>query len=60
MHKSIAIIYFSRTDSMLKISFFPLVCVLGLTACSGVPLESYAPVVDTYSVDLAKYNQDIA
>ena len=45
---------------MLKITSFPLVCVLGLAACSGVPLESYAPVVDTYSVDLAKYNRDIA
>ena len=56
MHKSIAIIYFSRTDFMLKISFFPLVCVLGLTACSGVPLESYAPVVDTYSVGFERYN----
>lgn len=41
---------------MLKISFIPLVCVLGITACSGVLLESYAPVVDTYYVDLVKYN----
>ena len=41
---------------MLKISFIPLVCVLGLTACSGVLLESYAPVVDTYSVDFERYN----
>jgi hypothetical protein len=32
----------------------------GLTAYSGVPLENYAPVVDTYSVDLAKYNRDRA
>lgn len=41
---------------MLQISFFPLVCVLGLTVCSGVLLESFAPVVLTYSVDIAKYN----
>ena len=32
----------------------------GLTAYSGVPLENYAPVVDTYSVDLAKYDRDRA
>ena len=44
---------------MLKISSLPLLCGLGFTTCSGVPLERYAPVVNTFFVDQAQYERDI-